>query len=167
MWFLNVKDFEKENNTHSNVLLRFELWRARIDNNRREYWVIKLRKMVCMCVCSAFFFFGLHNCAMLQLVVDQHSVVFQHRPLDTTLVFIMVNEWMLCENRQQLTWILRGKCAKVGVHACVLRIFFILGCTTVQVWNVYNDFKKTKYSKATCRSLCICFFFIFVLVVRE
>ena len=29
---------------------------ARIDNNRREYWVEKLRKMVYMRVCSAFFF---------------------------------------------------------------------------------------------------------------
>ena len=29
---------------------------ARIDNNRREYWEGELRKMVCMRVCSAFFF---------------------------------------------------------------------------------------------------------------
>ena len=30
---------------------------ARIDNNRREYWREKLRKLVYMRVCSAFFFF--------------------------------------------------------------------------------------------------------------
>ena len=29
---------------------------ARIDNNRREYWVERLRKMVYMRVCSVFFF---------------------------------------------------------------------------------------------------------------
>ena len=28
---------------------------ARIDNNRREYWEERVRKMVCMCVCSVFF----------------------------------------------------------------------------------------------------------------
>ena len=38
MWFLNFKDFEKENNAHSNVLLRLNFGCVRIDNNRREYW---------------------------------------------------------------------------------------------------------------------------------
>ena len=37
---------------------------ARIDNNRREYWRRKLRKMVYMRVCSAFFSFYAQLCKL-------------------------------------------------------------------------------------------------------
>ena len=70
--FIKV-DIQNSSATSTNKIYRAELTTqclfvdfcfvccARIDNNRREYCKEKLRKMVCMRVCSAFFF----RCALL------------------------------------------------------------------------------------------------------
>ena len=99
------------------------------ENRQQPTWILvwKLRKMVCMHVCSAFFFFV----SLLQSSLDENVYWLENNKLLQAnmvvclclLFFFVINH--ICaridNNRREYC---EEKVAKDGVHACVLRIFF-------------------------------------------
>ena len=81
---------------------------ARIDNNRREYCHADVRKLVYMCVCSAFFLFWLHNCANWLMFSDFiETRVINHLWAKNTLLMCCVVYYLDCariDNNRREYW---------------------------------------------------------------
>ena len=143
---------------------------ARIDNNRREYWEERCAKDgVHACVLRIFFslFAQLCKFEIFKWCQKQNTI---KRPTGH-FVFVFFLFLFLCENRQQPTWILSKKVAKDGVHACVLRIFFLFLCTTVQISYMLSFLLKQNKVVYCDRDVGLIplflFFCLFFVVVRE
>ena len=140
---------------------------ARIDNNRREYWWRELRKMVCMCVCSAFFFFMIAQLCKLFLKSNQRISNKKLKRLKSNtylFVFFFVGFlFLLCENRQQPTWILgRKSCERWCTCVCAPHFFLFLFaqlCDLYDIrWSTQNKTIIASYQKTQfCFFVCVDF----------
>ena len=121
------------------------------ENRQQPPWILrrKMSESWCTCVCTPHFF--LRTLVQWFTAINYRSTEQSnqwHPNKNTTLITSVSVGYLMCENRQQPMWILGEKCAKDSVHACVLRIFFIFLCRTVQIvfekWRADNITEKLK-----------------------
>ena len=143
------------------------IWFSSCENRQQPTWILtrKLRKMVCMCVCSAFFF----SFALIKLksqnIIDQLKQRIRRFAVTKSFILFCLNcFWLLCENRQQPTWILARKLRKM-VCMCVCSVFFsffLHNCET-RCWTVVIS----NVSGAISTPLFLFVFYCFSYDVRE